>query len=331
MSRTEASARPGAVGFRIVGWAALVVLAVACVAGWFGYVHMIRYERRAVHHIPPSAQWAVHVDVESVIVYDPVRRHLIPLLDAGAPQSRLRRLRRLGNLNFARDVREVLVTGSEKHWLVVLGGLFADRSLVDLMEKYVLEAEQWAGWRRRGKRLIQTVPPGRAMAQSSDGLWLIADSEEFLDAALVGSERWRDLGLSAGADASWGILPGSQNSQSGLWVLPGLTGTRRLIGSLSAKQEFRLEVELENLPGTDLSRQLSAWQPPGGAQWEAWLPTVEWGGERGVLLRLEASQRGEIIHLRSHWTRTEADRAAKTLAAWAERWTRSPGAHSETF
>src|SRR5688500_1201740 len=64
------------------------LLAVGSAGAVVIYFRLIRYERVVAPHVPRDAAFVVRLDVEQAIVYEPFRRHLLPLADRGrAPAS----------------------------------------------------------------------------------------------------------------------------------------------------------------------------------------------------------------------------------------------------
>src|SRR5690349_10101504 len=91
--------------FRKLAAAGLIFAAVASIGAWVAYARLVHYRRCAVEHLPPDAQLVARLDVEQVVLFEPVRRQLIPLIErlplgpaqpaAGAPaEDRTTRLRR---------------------------------------------------------------------------------------------------------------------------------------------------------------------------------------------------------------------------------------------
>jgi hypothetical protein len=76
--------RRGARSFRSValGGVALGALIIAVAVSL--YLRYIHYERVAARHVPAGSVLALRIDVEQVDLYEPVRRHLIPLLGGPA-------------------------------------------------------------------------------------------------------------------------------------------------------------------------------------------------------------------------------------------------------
>src|SRR6185295_7585221 len=104
------------VSFRSLAWVGLILTVLGGVGAWAAYRELIHYRRCAVEHLPADTQFLVRLDVEQVVLFEPLRRHLLPVLDrlpltakqqtpsAPAP-DRLTRLREAG-LNLGLDLRE---------------------------------------------------------------------------------------------------------------------------------------------------------------------------------------------------------------------------------
>ncbi|HMJ11893.1 MAG TPA: hypothetical protein VK524_10795, partial [Polyangiaceae bacterium] len=72
------------------GFGALLALGIAVAV--LIYFRLIRYERVAGYHLPQETTFAVRLDVEQAIVYEPFRRHLLPLANRGRGEQRTARV-----------------------------------------------------------------------------------------------------------------------------------------------------------------------------------------------------------------------------------------------
>src|SRR5262245_12328516 len=136
-ARDSLAAERRPVPARVLAFAGAGVAAALVLVAFVAYRELIHYERRAIEHVPEGAELALRVDLEQVVLFDPVRRHLLPLLDRAPlgdapvePVSRLLRLREAG-VNLGMDLREVVFARIEPGagWLLALGGIFGDEPL----------------------------------------------------------------------------------------------------------------------------------------------------------------------------------------------------------
>lgn len=329
------------VSFRRLSWIAALLTAVAAAGAYVAYLELLHYRRHAVDHLPPDTVFAARLDVEQVMLFDPVRRHLLPLVEILPPApvqperagqggpTRLTRLRAAG-LNLGLDLREIVVAVTvDQGWLVVLGGLFPEQGMIAAIER-VLHDESVEGWRRVDDRL-EFSPSGAVLAQAADGTLILADERGTLMAALPASARYRDLGLAregpggaalaAGAASTWAAYPGPPH-----WL-----SARRVVANLRLERDLELELEIEAGDAgkasalAALARQWAALDggnadparpaagrigdpPTGGVD-----PAGLWARTRSLELD------GTTLKLLSSWRTSELDRSARELAAWVRR------------
>lgn len=318
------------ISFRTLAWAGVIFTALASLGAWVAYTRLVHYRRCAVEHLPPETELVARLDVEQVVLFEPLRRHLIPLIDrlplAGAAtnagaETRTTRLRREAGLNLGLDLREVLVaTVPDRRWVLVLGGLFR-QDLVPAIERE-LTSEAATGWRRAGEAL-EFTPSGAALAQASDGSLLLASDRALLEAALPSSTRFRELEL--GREGAGGAR--IQHALLDRWAAEG--DTPQWLGSVqSAALDLRLSREIEvgvrlQFPDAASAAAALAQQGPSpqpGAAGSALDSAADKLDAWGFLARASHAQlSGTTFQFMSTWRQTELDRAARDFAAWLER------------
>jgi hypothetical protein len=240
------------VSFRRLSWLAALLAAVAAAGAYVAYVELLHYRRSAAEHLPASAVFAARLDVEQVLLFEPVRRHLLPLIEVLPPapaqrdraeqETRLARLRAAG-LNLGLDLREIVVaTTADRGWLIVLGGLFPRTGMLDVVER-MLHEENARGWARQGDRL-ELTSSGMALAQAADGTLILASGSATLAAALPPSTRYLELGLAREGAGGAALVP-----REVTWSYPGPSGwlqeARAVVGRLRLGRDLELEVQLE--------------------------------------------------------------------------------------
>lgn len=319
------------VSFRRLAWLGALLLAVAAAGAYVAYVELLQYRRSAAEHLPPNTMFAARLDVEQVMLFDPVRRHLLPLIEVLPPapagrdraehaaQTRLTRLRSAG-LNLGLDLRELVVATTADHgWLIALGGLFPEAGMVGAIER-VLQEESVGGWQRLDDRL-EFAPSGAVLAQAADGTLLLASERSTLASALPPSARYRTLGLAregaggaalaAATSPPWAAYPGPPN-----WL-----AARQVTGSLRLDRDLELTVSID-VGDTARARALLAearrWASAGaGSSGDlpagASDPGGFWARTRSVELD------GTSLKLLSSWRTSDVDRSARELAAWVRR------------
>jgi hypothetical protein len=328
-----------AVSSRALARIGLALVALTIAGGYFAYVKLIHYERHALEHLPEAAEIAGRVDVERIVLFEPVRRYLLPLIDeiplgsnaeaaAQAPVSgdRLARLRQTAGLNLGLDLREIGfgVTEKGQAWTLSLGGLFPKKGMIDAIER-TLRAEGASHIVRTEQRL-RFDPWGVVLAQADDGVLVLASRRETLEEALPSSRHFERLGLppdgpgSFAASAPWLQRIGvSMFPADAAWV----SDVKRLVAEISVSADIRVEGRLELRPAANAESVRAGLRRWTTENRSAGPPTVaggDWSEEWGLLARfqrLSAQENG--IHFSTSWNRAELGRAARDLASWLER------------
>ncbi|MBX3128623.1 MAG: hypothetical protein KF718_18015 [Polyangiaceae bacterium] len=274
--------------YRVVFAVFFALIAAALTAGAGLYFHKLHYRRVAADHVPKDAWLALRVDAEKVIAYEPVRRHLLPLVDEAAATKlepkRSKRLQGSTRVELAVDLREVLVAvgPGEGDWVLVVGGLFPKTGVLEGLSR-VLAAEG------RTVHLDGDVleVSGVAFGQARDGALVAASSRERLSRALS-AERGLELTGDPGViEAAW---------------RPGAQGTLARLGIREAPPSGRLRAQVTG----EVTLRAS-----GGE-----------GAALGQLLtqlgasRVEAAAEGDGDARMGRLSREDLDRAARHLAVW---------------
>jgi hypothetical protein len=319
-----------AVSFRSLAWVGLIFTVLSGLGAWVAYRELIHYRRCAVEHLPADTQFLVRLDVEQVVLFDPVRRHLLPLLErlplAGKQETptpapdRLARLREAG-LNLGLDLREVLFAStSDRHWVLVLGGLFP-RTLLPGIER-ALRSEASAAWTRVGNSL-EFVATGAALGQAADGALILASDRAALEAALPSTERYR--ALSASREGAGGLVvlrPALGEWVSGGSIPPWLDGVERVGLSLRLRREIEIEahVQAKDAAAAGALAALIAHRPGSSNSAPALDPKAEALDPWGLMAHAQRAEVSEnTVEFANSWRQSEIDRGARELAAWLER------------
>jgi hypothetical protein len=303
------------VSHRLV-WTGLVALALVILAVFgVGYWVLVKYEPRAARHIPKQAVAAVRVDVEQVVLYEPIRRHVFPVLD-GANQgaSRLKRFKELSGVNLGMDLREIVAAWlPDGNTVVLIGGLFPQQGLPEALFQ----------------TLSTTIPanpctfavermtcPGWSLTQASDGIVVIATNDDALTAATSTSDWSTSVGLPATPIAA-SLNAGGQYSGLTGWALtsvvgPWLNELERLTVSTDLGDPLKVSVVLEGV-GVNRTEELRN-AVALGQRLAGLRPGPDMAGERGVLARLEVVEANGRPVLESSWPRADVDKAVRALA-----------------
>jgi hypothetical protein len=176
-----------------------LLLAAGVVAGVM-YFKLLHYRRVAALHLPPDTTVAARIDVEDVVLFEPVRKHLLTLANTLRPgdpglKPRLKRLEQHTRIEFVVDLREIAVARGPTpgDWVVIFGGLFPKEKVVRGLREVFVEEGIDAQLSPSGETL--TLPGGLAIGQSEDNCILIAASVPRLESALPQQNSYQRLGL----------------------------------------------------------------------------------------------------------------------------------------
>jgi hypothetical protein len=183
--------RGGSRSFPLVMTVFGFLLALGLALGYAIHGRYVAFERTVARHVPGDAAFVVRWDVEKVMLFEPTRRYLLPLLDA-APQAerspsggvRRKRLTEATGLDLGRDLREALaVVGPEEHdWSIALGGSFPKTGVASALERVLVE--EGRGVRRLGADRFE-ASGGISFGRADDGVLVLASSPKRLEAALA--------------------------------------------------------------------------------------------------------------------------------------------------
>lgn len=198
MSAPPAQDRPNAVRFRLVAavFAATVLLGV--VAALLLHRSLVGADRVAARHVVAEAGAVLRLDLEKVMLFAPVRRAALPLINESAlperklPRTRVQRFAAHSDVQLGRDTREVVVNfgpGPEE-WSVIAAGNYPSGLLPALAEMF---AEEGAPWARRAQTLV--APSGVALAQASDGALVLGSSVASAERALPATSAHERHGI----------------------------------------------------------------------------------------------------------------------------------------
>ncbi len=178
-------------------WVGLIALAVL-VLGVFvlGYWFLVRYEDKVARHVPEGTIAALRLDVEQVVLYQPIRKHVFPVIDgAKAGSDRLAKLKTATGVNLGMDLREIMVAVlPQGQFVAALGGLFPDTGL---LPKVLPILPPGHGCVVTGTRLVCRLTSGTLwFEQAKDGVVLASNSEQALSQALLESGKAARSGYS---------------------------------------------------------------------------------------------------------------------------------------
>lgn len=316
--------------FRTILIGLLVSFVLAGAAAVYLYYEYIQYERVAARHLPANTQAAVRLDLEKVVLYEPIRRHVLPLANeharaaSGAGPARPTRLERIQNatgIELGVDLRE-LVLGwgpGAADWVLVVGGRFRREGVLAGLERVL--REEGHSWSRTADGLALVSPEGFALGQATDGSLIAASGERLLRAALPVHPTHQELGLPLTGPGGFAVR-GEVLRQ---FVPTPLRLLAPPLGVVDHVQRVQGELEL----GADMTvtsdvlvQGASAEQVAegfrrlaGGARAFTLLPGAPQGALRAAERLEMAVAAPDRVQLKARWTRQEVDAAAADLAA----------------
>ena len=236
-----------------LGGVALAVVLGAVVASlYFRYIH---YERVAARHVPPGSIFAARIDVEQVDLYEPVRRHLVPLLGGpsrSAPEAAatLSRLEERTGLKRG-DLREIVAARGAKRpeWAVILGGIFP-RGTSPAVLAAALAAEDPAWAPSLDGTVVVHRGTGVAVTRAADGAVIIAAQYAIAVAAREPGNAYALLGL---PETGAGAVAMREAGVRELGAWPGLLADQTLARSFAGVGAFRADVGLGERPSVTVT------------------------------------------------------------------------------
>lgn len=305
---------------------------VAVFAAIVIYQRVLAYDPTAIRHLPPDTLEVARIDVERVLVYEPMRKHLFPLVDVlGLPMSapsepRLARLHRATQVELGLDLREIVI-GRGAHpgeWVVVLGGKFSKKNVVPGIAR-VLDDEGPHWQVSADGKVAVAEKSGLAIGQADDGTIVIAPTEERVRSALVPSRTYEQLGipLSGGGALAAKGEPLAERVTQVVRVAPTLATAghvERVTGELSLGTPARGRLVLRFAPGTDTARAES--------QVRATLVELDHAAAARPALKpfatpLKTAQVSStvagIVEIAFDWPEGEVDQGAEAVGAWARK------------
>ena len=224
-------------GHRSVFTVFALSVAVAFVGGVLIYFKFVAYGRVAARHLPDDTFLAARIDVETLLISDPVRARLLPLFDQGVQgrrdlKARHDRFRAHTGVELGRDLREIVLGVSDAGWVLVFGGKFPRSGLIQGLRTTLSEEPTPA---ELGDDGVLQVLGGPAIGQASDGALVVASDRARLQAALGGGETYVKLGLPPEGAGGFALRVRQP-------VPPGFEGFERVSGALQVGQELKADI-----------------------------------------------------------------------------------------
>lgn len=311
----------------LLGFFGLIALAIGIFV--VVYLKLLGYERVALRHVPPGAQLALRLDLRQVVLFAPIREHVVPVLIGSTAEqedqeSRLRRLEQATGVNLGMDVFEIVFVESGGEVGVVVGGRLPDGGVVEGLFRLLSQTPE-RGCSLAARRLSCKVP-GVVVEQAEDGVLVAASSEQLLGRMLTPGTAYQALGMDPEAAGGGAWVPAESLARSPLLAAwPGaqsLAAVERIELRLALGDPVRVSLEAVPRAGqslADLGPKLEAARPFLQTLL-AFGPGQDYAGERAVLSRVRFGSRGDRATAEAEWQQSEMDQAARSLGAVLGAW-----------
>ncbi|HEY0465703.1 MAG TPA: hypothetical protein VGC79_15925 [Polyangiaceae bacterium] len=278
-------------------------LALAFAGGLLIYFKFVAYGRVAARHLPDDTRLAARIDVETLLIADPIRTRLLPLFDQGVARADLKarhdRFRAHTGVELGRDLREIVLSVSDAGWVLVFGGKFPKSGLVQGLQTTLAE-EPTPSVLQDG---VLQVENGPAIGQASDGALVVASDAARLRAALRGGETYLKLGLPPEGAGGFALRVSEP-------FPPGFAKFESVSGALQLGTRVEVDVAVRLRPGASSApaRIADAFATLGEAA-----PPESAARRPLQTARIQPHREGEV-GVRLIWTRPELDQGMQWLA-----------------
>lgn len=219
---------------RVVFIALALSLLVAMGTALFIYEKYVKTTPVAASHLPLDVEYAVRLDVEQVVSYEPFRVHLLRVFETNRKEKepRVKHLERKTTLELGIDSREMVFAQlPHEQWLILLGGVFRRDGVLDGVGE-MLEDE---GIRVERRKDLLVHGSGQSFGVAADGTLVLASSPERAQAALqIGSFADDDFRRALSREGTIaGVFGSRKGGQFRAWLEPGqeFPGSSSLIQS----------------------------------------------------------------------------------------------------
>ncbi len=243
---------------RVVFIALAVSLLVAMGTALFIYEEYIKTTPVAASHLPADVTYAVRLDVEQVVSYEPFRVHLLQVFETirDEKEPRVKHLERKTTLELGIDSRELVFAQlPESQWLILLGGVFRRDGVLDgvtaMLKSEGVEVE------RQDDLLVHRS--GQSFGVAEDGTLVLGSSparaRAALQSQLLSTEDFRRALSRDGTIA--GVFGRHEGGQFRAWLQAGqeFPGSSRLIQS---GKDTVAERDFDSMPTFFLARDFAA-------------------------------------------------------------------------
>jgi hypothetical protein len=295
--------------------------AVLLVAGVAFYLFVWRYEPLAQRHIPGNTSVAARVDFADIALFGPVREHLVPLLDAEDAEKgkrRSERIREATSVDFATDVRELLIASVDgTNVVVIIGGRIKRGRFVQGLSKVAREEGWPGGWHETGELFVG--PGGVAIGQAEDGTILLGSDVGIVTAALAASDDPLHIDLpEEGGGVSFVITKQAWSGLAGFTVVAHASVLRKIeraAGRFTLSRSPELRMEIEPAAGNEAPALAGEIEQVLSELRIVTLLAPDVAGEKGALQAAKVSTQGDRVVMLAPWSYQALDGGAARLAA----------------
>lgn len=304
----------------VAAFIAMFVLgATTAVVLWF---LVFSYKPTAVAHVPAGSNVVIRIEPTDIVLFGPVRNHLLPLVLEDKPKEPsftkvplAERIRDRTGVRLPVDVREMLIaTMDGKSVVALFGGKISSGKFVSGLAE-VAKEENWLGFHLENDLLLG---PKVAIGQAEDGTIVVGTDPAIVMTALPVSEEGAKLGLpEQGAVRFVVAKPAWESLAQGASMLPeasGFSGVYRGTGTFTLGASPEVVVRLEMAKGGDAAAIEKAVASLLSSLRLLTLLAPDRFGEKGALQQAVVGRDGAQVVVRAPWPYEGLDRGAAAIA-----------------
>lgn len=303
--------------------ATVVMSLLGMTAAFALWVLVFRYQPTALAHVPAGSNVVVRIEAADIVLFGPVRKHLLPLVLEDKPKEPainkvplVERLHERTGVRLPVDVREVLVaTMDGKSFVALFGGKIARGKFVQGLADLAQE-EHWPGFRLEEDVL---VGPKVAVGQAEDGTIVVGTDRAIVVTALPASDEGAKLGLpDQGAVRFVVAKPAWETLSTAGQLVPqagAFGGVRRGTGSFTLGTSPEFVMRLEPAKDADSAAIEEGLKALLSNLRLLTLLAPDRIGEKDALRQAVVSREGTNVVVRAPWPYDGLERGAASLAA----------------
>jgi hypothetical protein len=308
---------------RVIAVAIAAVIVLGSIGAALLWMLVFRYEPTALAHVPAGSNVVVRVEAADIILFGPVRNHLLPLVLEDKPKEPAlnkvpfaERLHDRTGVRLPIDVREVIVaTLDGKSVVALFGGKISSGKFVAGLADVARE-EGWSGFRLEDDIF---VGPKVAVGQADDGTIVVGTDKAIVSTALPASEEGTKMGLPEQGAVRFVVAKPAWESLSMMGKLvpeaSAFGGVRRGTGSFTLGGSPELVMRLEPVEGAESTAIEQGITALLANLRLLTLLAPDRIGEKEALRQAVVSRDGAQVVVRAPWPNAGLDRGAAALAA----------------